>query len=111
MWRYLLYRKILHDNFQLQGEKKNFKEIQEEIVSETDRIAKGRNVSSVPIYLKVTSPHVVNLTLVDLPGLTKVPVDGQPETIVRDIEDMVSMLWIHCLLVAQTCVNTYSISI
>ncbi|KAG6487129.1 hypothetical protein ZIOFF_055712 [Zingiber officinale] len=32
---------------------------------------------------------VVNLTLVDLPGLTKVAVDGQPESIVRDIEDMV----------------------
>jgi dynamin 1-like protein len=31
----------------------------------------------------------VNLTLVDLPGLTKVAVEGQPESIVQDIENMV----------------------
>ncbi|KAK8265389.1 hypothetical protein V6Z12_D12G175300 [Gossypium hirsutum] len=32
---------------------------------------------------------VVNLTLIDLPGLTKVAVEGQSETIVEDIENMV----------------------
>ncbi|XP_022776487.1 dynamin-related protein 1C isoform X2 [Durio zibethinus] len=32
---------------------------------------------------------VVNLTLIDLPGLTKVAVEGQPDTIVEDIENMV----------------------
>jgi len=31
----------------------------------------------------------VNLTLIDLPGLTKVAVEGQPETIAEDIESMV----------------------
>ncbi|KAL4294475.1 hypothetical protein HN51_045282 [Arachis hypogaea] len=34
-------------------------------------------------------PHFVNLTLVDLPGLTKVVVEGQQESIVQDIENMV----------------------
>ncbi|KAL1352861.1 hypothetical protein AAHE18_06G198500 [Arachis hypogaea] len=33
--------------------------------------------------------HVVNLTLIDLPGLTKVAVEGQPESIVQEIETMV----------------------
>ncbi|URE28054.1 GED [Musa troglodytarum] len=32
---------------------------------------------------------VVNLTLIDLPGLTKVAVEGQPDSIVADIENMV----------------------
>lgn len=32
---------------------------------------------------------MVNLTLVDLPGLTKVAVEGQSDSIVADIEDMV----------------------
>ncbi|KAG6515740.1 hypothetical protein ZIOFF_026169 [Zingiber officinale] len=32
---------------------------------------------------------VVNLTLIDLPGLTKVAVEGQPDNIVQDIENMV----------------------
>ncbi|PRQ44519.1 putative dynamin central domain, dynamin, GTPase domain, Dynamin superfamily [Rosa chinensis] len=31
----------------------------------------------------------VNLTLIDLPGLTKVAVEGQPDSIVEDIESMV----------------------
>nr|CAB3456602.1 unnamed protein product [Digitaria exilis] len=35
------------------------------------------------------SDFVVNLTLIDLPGLTKVAVEGQPESIVQDIENMV----------------------
>ncbi|KAF9668661.1 hypothetical protein SADUNF_Sadunf14G0026900 [Salix dunnii] len=35
------------------------------------------------------SDFVVNLTLIDLPGLTKVAVEGQPESIVQDIEMMV----------------------
>ncbi|GAB2275710.1 hypothetical protein Dimus_010463 [Dionaea muscipula] len=33
--------------------------------------------------------RVVNLTLIDLPGLTKVAVEGQPDCIVQDIENMV----------------------
>ncbi|KAK3165085.1 hypothetical protein QOZ80_1AG0028720 [Eleusine coracana subsp. coracana] len=41
------------------------------------------------ILLYIYSPNVVNLTLVDLPGLTKVAVDGQPDSIVLDIENMV----------------------
>lgn len=32
---------------------------------------------------------VVNLTLIDLPGLTKVAIEGQPESIVDDIENLV----------------------
>ncbi|KAJ6391079.1 hypothetical protein OIU77_025140 [Salix suchowensis] len=36
-----------------------------------------------------TLQNVVNLTLIDLPGLTKVAVEGQPESIVQDIEAMV----------------------
>ncbi|XP_042019563.1 phragmoplastin DRP1C-like isoform X2 [Salvia splendens] len=38
---------------------------------------------------KKFADFVVNLTLIDLPGLTKVAVDGQPESIVQDIEMMV----------------------
>ncbi|KAH9746114.1 Dynamin-related protein 1C [Citrus sinensis] len=38
---------------------------------------------------KKFTDFVVNLTLIDLPGLTKVAVEGQPESIVEDIENMV----------------------
>ena len=46
-------------------------------------------MDSAPIRLTISSPFVPNLTLVDLPGLTKVAIDGQPESIIHDIEAMV----------------------
>eukprot|EP00656_Telonema_subtile_P047722 TRINITY_DN5512_c0_g2_i2.p1 TRINITY_DN5512_c0_g2~~TRINITY_DN5512_c0_g2_i2.p1 ORF type:complete len:382 (+),score=127.44 TRINITY_DN5512_c0_g2_i2:71-1216(+) len=47
----------------------DFQAIKEEIQAETDRVA-GTNlgISPHPIALKVYSPHVLNLTLVDTPG-------------------------------------------
>ena len=39
--------------------------------------------------LKIYSPRVVTLTLVDLPGLTKVPVGDQPDDIEQQIRDMI----------------------
>lgn len=68
----------------------DFGTVRKEIQDETDRVT-GRNkqISPIPIHLSIYSPHVVNLTLIDLPGLTKVAVEGQPESIVADIENMV----------------------
>ncbi|MCI19138.1 dynamin-related protein 1A, partial [Trifolium medium] len=49
--------------------------ISQEISDETDReTGRSKGISSVPIHLSIYSPHVVNLTLVDLPGLTKIAV-------------------------------------
>lgn len=68
----------------------DFALVRQEIQDETDRVTgKTKQISPVPIHLSIYSPNVVNLTLIDLPGLTKVAVEGQPESIVEDIEDMV----------------------
>ncbi|XP_017985067.1 PREDICTED: dynamin-related protein 1E, partial [Theobroma cacao] len=68
----------------------DFAMVRKEIQDETDRMTgKTKQISPVPIHLSIYSPHVVNLTLIDLPGLTKVAVEGQPESIVQDIETMV----------------------
>ncbi|PSS10088.1 Dynamin-related protein like [Actinidia chinensis var. chinensis] len=68
----------------------DFAMVRKEIQDETDRVTgKSKQISPVPIHLSIYSPNVVNLTLIDLPGLTKVAVEGQPETIVEDIENMV----------------------
>lgn len=68
----------------------DFAAVRKEIEDETDRITgKSKQISNIPIHLSIYSPNVVNLTLIDLPGLTKVAVEGQPETIVQDIENMV----------------------
>ena len=68
----------------------DFNKIREEIVKETEAKA-GRNVgiSPSPINLRIYSPNVLTLTLVDLPGLTKVPVGDQPRDIEKQIKDMV----------------------
>ncbi|MBA0874691.1 hypothetical protein Goshw_020829 [Gossypium schwendimanii] len=68
----------------------DFGAVRNEIQEETDRITgKTKQISPVPIHLSIYSPNVVNLTLIDLPGLTKVAIEGQPESIVEDIESMV----------------------
>jgi replication fork clamp-binding protein CrfC len=68
----------------------DFAAVRKEIADETDRITgKTKAISNIPIHLSIYSPHVVNLTLIDLPGLTKVAVEGQQESIVQDIENMV----------------------
>ncbi|XP_039002470.1 dynamin-related protein 1E-like [Hibiscus syriacus] len=68
----------------------DFGAVRHEIQEETDRITgKTKQISPVPIHLSIYSPNVVNLTLIDLPGLTKIAVEGQQESIVQDIETMV----------------------
>lgn len=68
----------------------DFASIRKEISDETERITgKSKQISNVPIHLSIYSPNVVNLTLIDLPGMTKVAVEGQPESIVQDIDNMV----------------------
>lgn len=68
----------------------DFAAVRKEISDETERVTgRSKQISPVPIHLSIYSPNVVNLTLIDLPGLTKVAVEGQPDSIVADIENMV----------------------
>jgi replication fork clamp-binding protein CrfC len=88
----------------------DFDEVRKEIERDTERVTGcNKGLSNEPILLKVFSPEgdyilhalyqqcayvclpifsVLDLTLVDLPGLTKVPVGDQPE----DIEKQVTFL-------------------
>ena len=45
-------------------------------------------ISAIPINLRVYSPNVLDLTLIDLPGMTKVAVGDQPQDIEVQIRDM-----------------------
>ena len=68
----------------------DFVQIRREIEKRTDEIAGStKNISSTPISLTIHSPSVLDLTLVDLPGLTKVPVQGQPSDIAIQIRNLV----------------------
>ncbi|KAM6557432.1 hypothetical protein CsatB_004451 [Cannabis sativa] len=86
----------------------DFAMVRKEIQDETDKMTgRSKQISPVPIQLSIFSPNVVNLTLIDLPGLTKVAVEGQPESIVKDIENMVRSYVEkpNCIILAITPAN------
>ncbi|XP_029992146.1 dynamin-1-like protein isoform X1 [Sphaeramia orbicularis] len=87
----------------------DFEEIRREIEAETERISgNNKGISDEPIHLKVFSPHVVNLTLVDLPGITKVPVGDQPKDIEIQIRELI-LKYIsnpNSIILAVTAANT-----
>ena len=45
----------------------------------------NKAVSDQQIRLKICSPNVLTMTLVDLPGITRVPVGDQPKDIEKQI--------------------------
>ncbi|XP_052408673.1 dynamin-3 isoform X9 [Carassius gibelio] len=87
----------------------DFDEVRQEIEAETDRITgSNKGISPIPINLRVYSPHVLNLTLIDLPGMTKVAVGDQPLDIEHQIRDMLLQFVTResCLILAVTPANT-----
>ncbi|WFD27563.1 dynamin GTPase [Malassezia nana] len=94
----------------LPGEKfYDFQKIRDEIVRDTElKTGKNAGISAQPINLRIYSPHVLTLTLVDLPGLTKNPVGDQPKDIERQIRDML-LKYIskpNAIILAVTAANT-----
>ncbi|VYS64782.1 unnamed protein product [Arabidopsis thaliana] len=87
----------------------DFSEIRREIEAETNRlVGENKGVADTQIRLKISSPNVLNITLVDLPGITKVPVGDQPSDIEARIRTMI-LSYIKqdtCLILAVTPANT-----
>ena len=87
----------------------DFNKIRDEIVKETDsKTGRNAGISPAPINLRIYSPNVLTLTLVDLPGLTKVPVGDQPRDIERLIKEMVlkQISKPNAIILAVTAANT-----
>ncbi|XP_068095992.1 dynamin-3 isoform X4 [Hyperolius riggenbachi] len=87
----------------------DFDEVRQEIEAETDRITgTNKGISPIPINLRIYSPNVLNLTLIDLPGITKVPVGDQPADIESQIREMIMQFISRdsCLILAVTPANT-----
>jgi len=52
----------------------NFQEVKKMIVQLTDSVAgANKGIVDKPIILTITSPHCPDLTLIDLPGITRIP--------------------------------------
>lgn len=87
----------------------DFSQIRREIERETERVTgRSKNISPIPICLKIFSPNVIDLTLVDLPGITKVPVGDQPSDIELQIRKIVLQYISQpsCVILAITAANT-----
>ncbi|CAF4417085.1 unnamed protein product [Rotaria sp. Silwood2] len=71
----------------------NFSEIMAKITDCTVRLAGEKyNVSPKPIYLTVYKKDIqADLTLIDLPGITRNPINGQSKTIYKDIVDLIEI--------------------
>lgn len=68
----------------------DFNKIRDEIVRETEaKTGRNSGISPAPINLRIYSPNVLTLTLVDLPGLTRVPIGDQPKDIEKQIREMI----------------------
>nr|CAB3239228.1 dynamin-1-like protein [Phallusia mammillata] len=81
------YGKFLHTKDKIF---RDFNEIKHEIQQETDRLGgTNKGICTDPIRLKIFSPNVLNLTLVDLPGIIKVPVGDQPDDIEQQVRDLI----------------------
>ncbi|XP_065853485.1 dynamin-related protein 4C-like [Euphorbia lathyris] len=64
--------------------------VSDAINSATNEIAGiGKGISNNPLTLVVKKNGVPDLTMVDLPGITRVPVHGQPHNIYEQIAEMI----------------------
>ncbi|KAK4703813.1 vacuolar protein sorting-associated protein 1, partial [Phenoliferia sp. Uapishka_3] len=87
----------------------DFNKVRDEIVADTEaKTGKNAGISPLPIGLRIFSPNVLTLTLIDLPGLTKVPVGDQPRDIERQIREMLLKFIMkpNSIILAVTAANT-----
>ncbi|KAI9127406.1 hypothetical protein K1719_001965 [Acacia pycnantha] len=64
--------------------------VSDAIEAATQELAgKSKGISNTPLTLIVKKNGVPDLTMVDLPGITRVPIHGQPEDIYDQIKEMI----------------------
>ena len=51
----------------------------------------NKGISGTPVSMKIMSPDVINLHLIDLPGITKIPIGDQPDDIEYRIKEMIKL--------------------
>lgn len=91
----------------------DFNKVRETIEELTEKVCAGeKNIVDKPIVLNVYSPTCPDLTLIDLPGITRVPVGKQPENIEEITKKMATkycqdpMTVILCVIQANTDIAT-----
>ncbi|CRG97382.1 dynamin-like protein, putative [Plasmodium gallinaceum] len=78
------------------------------LVDVTEEITGGNKcIKETPIILEIHKNNVLDLTLIDLPGLTKVPVGNQPYNVEEQIVNLVNKYIKNpnCIILAVSCAN------
>ena len=89
----------------------DFIKVRETIEALTDEVCKSnKNIKDKPIVLNVYSQTCPDLTLVDLPGITRVPVGDQPDNI-EEITKNMAMRYIDDPLTIILCVIAANVDI
>ena len=70
------------------GKIHDFKKIQKTLVDMNLAVSESECVSDKPIELRVYSPNVPDLTLIDLPGYIQISNRNQPESLKSKIEEL-----------------------
>jgi vacuolar protein sorting-associated protein 1 len=88
----------LHDNAspwfvfpeELPGQKfTELSKVRDNIIGLTDKVCgKNKGIIDKPIVLQIYSHTCPDLTLIDLPGITRIPIAGQDENIEKVTKDM-----------------------
>lgn len=87
------------------GDKKftDFNEVRAEIERQTDEVAgKNKGIINDPIVLTIYATGAPDLTLIDLPGITRVPVKGSDQT--EDVEKLTRDMTLHYIKDPRTII-------
>lgn len=68
----------------------DFIDVRNEIIEKSNEIAASEGISTREIFLNIYSSKVVDLTLIDLPGIIKIPLQGQAKNLDKRINQMIS---------------------
>ncbi|SBS81751.1 dynamin-like protein, putative [Plasmodium ovale] len=78
------------------------------LIDVTEEITGGNKcIKETPIIIEIHKNDVLDLTLIDLPGLTKVPVGNQPHNVEEQIVNLVNKYIKNpnCIILAVSCAN------
>jgi len=81
----------------------DFDKVRQEIERQTDEVAgSNKGIVNIPIVLTIYSTGAPDLTLIDLPGITRVPVKGSDQT--EDVEKLTRDMTLHYVKDARTII-------
>ncbi|SOV77347.1 dynamin-like protein [Plasmodium sp. gorilla clade G3] len=97
-----------YDNNRVEKHIDDFSILNEILIDVTEEITGGNKcIKETPIIIEIHKNDVLDLTLIDLPGLTKVPVGNQPQNVEEQIVNLVNKYIKNpnCIILAVSSAN------